>query len=129
VLCALLLISGKVCGQTTIFFDYKNSRNGKLETASNYLSDFALRSRIRDVRCYEMGWYRFRVRQTAVIDSVAFYGDIHPELRALGEKSIRESQVYWQCRDCEKTGGHWFTIPFLLAFTCVGNCAPNAIYD
>ena len=96
----LLLSSEMVLGQQTILFDYKSPRTGKAITASGYLGDFASRSRVQTPGCYyAMGWYKFHVRQTAVIDSIAFYGDIHPELRALGEKSIRESQVYWQCSD------------------------------
>ena len=113
-----------------VSFQYSNPRNGKSESASSFLCDFALRLNSHESECYyAMGWYRFRVRRTGIIDSIAFNGDIHLALKSLGEKSIRESQTYWKCDDCEKTGGHWFTIPVLVAFTTTKECSPNPLYS
>ncbi|CAN5173864.1 hypothetical protein BH09BAC4_BH09BAC4_05280 [soil metagenome] len=126
----LILTVGKVFAQTSVFFEYKNPRNGNFITASSYYNDFAVRRKPLNLRCYYgMGWYRFHIKQTGVIDSVAFTGDIHPELKSLGEKYIRDSQVYWQCINCTESGGQWVTIPVMAdLFTGEIGCQVNTIY-
>ena len=112
-----------------ISFQYKEPRHGRTESASYFLGEFSFRAKVPSTSCYyAMGSYRFRVASTGVIDSIAFTGNMYDELIKLGYKSIRESQAYWVCLDCEKKGGHWFTIPVYVAYTTGLNCPTNEFY-
>ena len=112
-----------------ISFQYNSPRNGRMVSASAFLGDFPLHSTSQIPGCYyAIGWYKFRVVRTGVIDSVTFGGDTYAELKPIVERNIRQSQPYWKCSDCEKTGGHWFTIPIVVAFTTDLECPPNPVY-
>jgi hypothetical protein len=110
-----------------LVFDLANPRSGKNVSASTFLSDFALETfKISGFDCYHaMGFYRFRISKTTVIDSVQFEGNLREDLRLAGE---RKSQPYWQCKSCEKSRPAWVVIPVMVAITTKTPCPADAFF-
>ncbi|WP_375444840.1 hypothetical protein [uncultured Fibrella sp.] len=120
-------ISQKVVPPT---FNYVEPRSKKVVSMGFYLTDWRQRERPMGPKClHSLSSYRFHLAQTGKIDSVAFAGELPGQVIDFFKEGIRESEKYWECKNCAKMNGHWFTIPVMASFTLDLPCPSSQSFN
>ena len=115
-----VLVSKSPAVQVT--FSYQHPRFPGLTSFTDYVADGWVHEMTqkgqRDITClYTVGFAHFRLSKTNTIDSIRIEGrDLPDFLFDFLEAKIRSSQQYWRCKDCDKKGGIYITMPIDVDF-------------